>query len=153
MFLWLFSLQNSLAFSCSHCCFFFLCCKIHIKKTDNPIPQKCMVRLGKKVIVILCRAKSSRVCWLSLFLYSRKHEILCFSSKRFQGHKKHCIGNSYERHLLECFFFFFVLKWEWGKLTHYNKPAESTVLCFKSSEGLDMYQNNLSWLKAAWVFS
>lgn len=35
---------------------------------------------------------------------SKKYSVFLFPSGSFQGHEKHCIGKSYERLLLECFF-------------------------------------------------
>lgn len=148
VFLCLFSLQNSLAFTPAGVIVAFSFCKTHYRKqiTLYHTEMYGLFRKKRKVIVILCRAESSGVCWFSLFLYSRKHEIFCFSFSfwKFSGTWKAL----HWEFVWETFIrmHFFVLKWEWGKRTHYNKPTESTVHCFKSSEGLDMYQNNLSWL-------
>lgn len=88
LFKCLFSLQNSLAFTPAVA--FSFCFVKFIKENRQPYTtQKCIVCLGKKrkVMVILCRAESSGVCWFSLFLYSRKHEIFCFSFsfRKFSG--------------------------------------------------------------------
>lgn len=40
----------------------------------------------------------------SYIIESKKYYVFLFPSGSFQGLEKHCIGKSYGRHLLECFF-------------------------------------------------